>query len=94
MMLRLSASLFQDVISITRMGWLNQPPPVENRVKQISLHDRDNLENEISMDELSKTLKNTRNNVAPGAGGFTGGFYKVFWKNLKNIVLGAVHEIF
>ena len=46
------------------------------------------------MDEISGTLKNTRNNVAPGAGGFTGAFYKVFWKYLKTIVLGAVHEIF
>ena len=40
------------------------------------------------------TLKNTRNNVAPGAGVFTGAFYKVFWKFLKEIVLGAIHEIF
>ena len=39
-------------------------------------------------------MKNTRNNVAPGAGGFTGAFYKVFWKFLRMIVLGAVHEIF
>ena len=47
-------------------------------VKQISQHDRDSLEQRISMDEISSTLKNTRNNVAPGAGGFTGAFYKVF----------------
>ena len=63
-------------------------------IKQISQHDRDNLEKEISIEEISSTLKNTRNNVAPGAGGFTGAFYKVFWKYLKKIVLGAVHEIF
>ena len=49
---------------------------------------------EISMEEVSNTLKNTRNNVAPGAGGFTGAFYKVFWKFLKVIVIGAIHEIF
>ena len=46
------------------------------------------------MEEVSKTLKNTRNNVAPGVGGFTGAFYKVFWCFLKQIVLGAMHEIF
>ena len=47
-------------------------------VKQISEHDRESLEQKISMEEVSNTLKNTRNNVAPGAGGFTGAFYKVF----------------
>ena len=51
-------------------------------VKQISKHDKENLEQKISMEEVSNTLKNTRNNVAPGAGGFTGAFYKVFWKFL------------
>ena len=63
-------------------------------VKQISKHDKENLEQKISMEEVSNTLKNTRNNVAPGAGGFTGAFYKVFWKFLKVIVLEAIHEIF
>ena len=63
-------------------------------VKQISKHDKENLVQKISMEEVSNTLKNTRNNVAPGAGGFTGAFYKVFWKFLKVIVLGAIHEIF
>ena len=58
-------------------------------VKQISEHDRENLDKRISMEEVNITLKNARNNVAPGAGGFTGAFYKVFWKFLKQIVLGA-----
>ena len=48
-------------------------------VKGISEDDRCNLEKEITMEEVSNTLKNTKNNVAPGAGGFTGLFYKVFW---------------
>ena len=46
------------------------------------------------MEEVSNTLKNTKINVAPGAGGFTGSFYKVFWCYLKKIVFGAIHEIF
>ena len=45
------------------------------------------------MEEVNKTLKNTRNNAAPGAGGFTGAFYKVFWIFLTRIVSGAIHEI-
>ena len=43
-------------------------------VKKISAYAKENLEKEITMEEVSKTLKNTRNNVAPGAGGFTRAF--------------------
>ena len=56
-------------------------------VKQITKHDKENLDKKISMEEVSNTLKNTRNNVALCAGGLTGAFYKVFWKFLKEIVL-------
>ena len=46
------------------------------------------------MQEVSTCLRNTRNNVTPGCGGFTGAFYKVFWCYLKNVVLGAIYKIF
>ena len=36
----------------------------------------------------------TKNNVAPGPGGFGGGFYKLFWKYLKGVVVGAIGEIY
>ena len=52
-------------------------------LKGISEDDRCNLEKEITMEEVSINLKNARNNVAPGAGGFLGSFYKVFWCFLK-----------
>ena len=42
-------------------------------VKGISEDDRCNLKDEITMEEVG--IKNTKNNVAPGAGGFTGSFY-------------------
>ena len=41
-------------------------------VKGNSEDDKCQLEKKITMEEVSNTLKNTRNNVAPGAGGFTG----------------------
>ena len=46
------------------------------------------------MTELINALRNTRNNVSPGVSGFSRAFYKVFWKWLKYIILGAIHEIF
>ena len=56
-------------------------------MKGISESDRCQLEKEITLEEVSNTLKNTKNNVAPGAGGFTGSFS-------EKIVLGAIHKIF
>ena len=43
---------------------------------------------------MSSTLKVTKNNVAPGPGGFGGAFYKMFWKYLKYIVVGAIREVY
>ena len=48
---------------------------------------------QITMTELTHCLSKTRNNTAPGASGFTGSFYKVFWSKIKFLVLQAVHEI-
>ena len=39
-------------------------------------------------------MKNTRNNVAPGASGFKGSFYKVFWKSLSSLVTRAINKSF
>ena len=52
------------------------------------------LEKKITMEEISNTLKNTKNNVEPGAGGFTCSFYMVFWCFINKIILGSIHEIF
>ena len=45
---------------------------------KLELEDSRGLECEITEGEVSVTLKNTKNNVAPGPGGFGGSFYKVF----------------
>ena len=52
------------------------------------------MDSEIIEVEVSVTLKNTRNNVAPGPGGFGGAFYKVFWRYFKWVVVGAIKEIY
>ena len=47
-------------------------------VKRISDDERYNLEERITLEEVSKTLRSTRNDVAPGAGGFSGSFKRSF----------------
>ena len=46
------------------------------------------------MKEVIIGLKNSRNNIAPRWGEFSGGFYNVIWGLLKAMVLGAIHQIF
>ena len=63
-------------------------------VRRISKEESCKLEDRITLEEVSKTLSNTRNNVPPGAGGLSGSFYKVFWCLIKYVVLGTIHKIF
>ena len=63
-------------------------------VTKIDTEDVRKLECEITEGEVAVTLKNTKNNVAPGPGGFGGAFYKTFWKYFKWVVVGAIKEIY
>ena len=49
-------------------------------IKKVNEGDKVRMDAEISEEEVGITLKNTRNNISPGHGGFGGDFYKVFWK--------------
>ena len=49
-------------------------------IKKVNEDDKVRMDAEISEEEVGITLKNPRNNISPGHGGFGGDFYKVFWK--------------
>ena len=61
-------------------------------IKRLSPDQREKLEVQISEAEVSKYLRGMRNNVAPGSSGYTGNFYKFFWKNFKNRIMRAIHR--
>ena len=61
---------------------------------KLETEDRRKLQCEITEVKVSVILRNTKKNVAPGPCGFGGSFYKVFWKYLKWIVMGAIKEIY
>ena len=63
-----------------------------DNLKEMDPEDSQKLECGITEEEVSLTLKNTKNNVAPGPGGFGGAFYKVFWRYLKKIVVNVIGE--
>ena len=57
-------------------------------MKRIREEDKCLLEKKITMEEVSNKIKNTKDNVVPGAGGFMGSFYKVFWCYIKKDCTG------
>ena len=65
-----------------------------DNLKEMNPEESQKLECKIAEEEVSLTLKNTKNNVAPGPGGFGGAFYKVFWHYLKKIIVNAIGEIY
>ena len=61
-------------------------------IRKLSQEQRDKLDLQISEAEVSKYLRGMCNNVAPSSSGYTGNFYKFFWKSIKNIVMQAIHR--
>ena len=65
-----------------------------SKIKQLNEEELARLGKGIEQIEVSKCLKITCNNMAPGASGFTGSFYKVFWKLLSSLVTRAINKSF
>ena len=49
------------------------------------------LEGELLIEEATKYIKQCRADASPGSTGFTGGFYKFFWRNLKYFVVNSLN---
>ena len=61
-------------------------------IKRLNQEQLDKLDLQISEAEVSKYLRGMRNNVAPRSSGYTGNFYKFFWKSIKNRVMQAIYR--
>ena len=62
----------------------------ENENK-LTNEESEKLEGDIKLDELSKSLKNMKNEKSPGLDGFTVEFYKFFWLDLKHFILRSLN---
>ena len=49
------------------------------------------MEGLLTVNELTRYLKKTKNNVSPGSSGFTNEFLKFFWLDLKLFVTNALN---
>ena len=65
----------------------------KSKIKKLTDKEVARLETRIDQCEVNKCLQNGRNNVAPGASGSTGSFYKVFWNLLSSLVTRAITNL-
>lgn len=49
------------------------------------------LEGLLTIAECTRYLKKCRNNASPGSSGFTGSFYKLFWRNISQFTVNALN---
>ena len=67
-------------------------PDFVNHLKNIPKlpeESKHNMEQEITEDELIKVLKTNDNNKSPGDDGYPVEFYKVFWTDIKTVLLNS-----
>ena len=55
----------------------------------LSDNDRTQLDNNLTLNEITEALRGSKNGGAPGFTGLTYAFYKTFWNNLKFIVFNS-----
>ena len=58
---------------------------------KISTSTANKLEGELRVEEASNYMKHCRSDASPGSSGFTGAFYKFFWRNLKHFVVNSLN---
>ena len=63
-------------------------------VTKLSVDQSNSIEGPIQLNELSYALKNMKNNKTPGIDGFSVEFFKVFWRQLKYLILRVANFCF
>jgi hypothetical protein len=61
---------------------------------QLARFDLQDLDKDISEEEIHGAIKETASEKAPGPDGYIGGFFKVCWDIVKVDVVNAIKEIF
>ena len=57
--------------------------------KKLSKEEKDEIEGDLTIDELSLALKTTSQNKSPGPDGIPTDFYQFFWSRIKHFMLAA-----
>ena len=81
------------ILKVSQIHCLHSPCLNYNCLNSI-LAEKQSIEGQLTMVELGNYLKKVRNNVSPGSSGFTGEFFKLFWKDLSQFMLSSVNYSF
>ena len=65
--------------------------PGDMSTPRLSPNQASKLEGLLRLEEATKYMKSCRSDASPGSSGFTGGFYKLFWRNLKVFVVNSLN---
>ena len=61
---------------------------------QLNEYQRNSLEGLLTLEEITKYIKICRADASPGSSGFTGSFFKMFWRNMKVFILNSLNYVF
>ena len=68
--------------------------PSTQSLPKLSDSQSSSMNGHISLEEMTRYLKKSRNNVSPGSSGFTGDFYNFFWLDIKLFVVRSANYSF
>ena len=58
--------------------------------KKVNEKEREEMDKDITLDDIEETVKNLKNDKSPGVTGFTNEFYKEFHNNLNIWILNYI----
>ena len=76
----------KDIIDIDNSNYSK----IEEKITKLNDSKNEELERDISMEDLRKIVYNSKNNKSPGPDGFSNEFYKVFWSQIKTLLLKLI----
>ncbi len=66
--------------------------PNDNSIPKLNETEKERCEGEITENECLKSLKDMKNNKSPGTDGLTAEFYKMFWSDIKILLLDSLNS--
>ena len=58
-------------------------------VPKLNVNEKGLCDQNLTIDEVAKALKELLNDKTPGSDGFTTNFYKLFWPDIKHMLLDS-----
>ncbi len=65
-----------------------------NNIKQLTEEQKVSCEGQITLDEIKKVIKSSKNNKSPGCDGLPWEFYKVFYTDISILLQRALNDVY